>query len=627
MKRKHFDATVYECLAACVSDFRSSWRALVLTDIAFKAIAFVVLTPSLGLLLRLFLAISGRRVLSDQDILAFLIGPVGWIAAIVVGAAWIAIVALEQAALMRIVVEAWAGRIVPARSALSFAARHAWPVLGVTGRMVAFCLLAAAPLLAAVGAVYAALLTRYDINFYLAEKPPEFWIAAGLAAAALAAMVFVLARMLIGWFFALPLLIFEHVSPGEALQASRRRTGGHCRTILIWVAAWLAGVLALSAAATGAVGLLGRTVLPIASGSLTLFIVTVGALLLLMGAVNLLVTLATATTFSVLLVNLYRKVGGPPDAPQTFSETPTAAAAGLAVSRRAFVAGSVAVVLLAAVVGAAAVRSVRLEDHTEIMAHRGASAAAPENTLAAIERAIADGADWVEVDVQESRDGVVLVVHDSDLKKIAKTNLKIWEATAEELRSVDVGSTFSAQFAGERIPTLDEVLQACKGRVRVNIELKYYGHDQKLEQRVAELVERHAIESDIVVMSLKRKGIEKMRSLRPGWKVGLLSAVAVGDLTGLDADFLAVNVGLATPAFIRSAHRAKKQVYVWTVNDPVTMSAMIGRGADSIITDNPALARLVLEQRAGLSPMERLLVELARVFGVEPETTATADDT
>ena len=100
--------------------------------------------------------------------------------------------------------------------------------------------------------------------------------------------------------------------------------------------------------------------------------------------------------------------------------------------------------------------------------------------------------------------------------------------------------------------------------------------------------------------------------------MGLLTAVAAGDLTRADADFLAVNTQLATHDFVRRAHENGKSVHVWTLNDPVTMSTMISRGADNLITDHPALARQVLDERAALSPVERLLIELAFLFGVVP---------
>jgi glycerophosphoryl diester phosphodiesterase len=120
-------------------------------------------------------------------------------------------------------------------------------------------------------------------------------------------------------------------------------------------------------------------------------------------------------------------------------------------------------------------------------------------------------------------------------------------------------------------------------------------------------------------MSLKLDAVEKMKSLRPDWKVGLLMSVAAGDLENIDVEFLAINASFADRRFIRSAHALDREVYVWTVNDAPTMSTMIGRGVESLITDKPALARKVLEQRSKLSPPERLLLELSGMLGVASE--------
>jgi glycerophosphoryl diester phosphodiesterase len=238
--------------------------------------------------------------------------------------------------------------------------------------------------------------------------------------------------------------------------------------------------------------------------------------------------------------------------------------------------------------------------------------------MASILQAIDDKADWVEIDVQESQDGVVVVAHDSDLKKVAGVGVKIWEATAEELQAIDIGSYFGPEFKDQRVPTLADVLEACRGRVGVNIELKYYGHNQNLEQKVVDLVEQHQMAGQIVIMSLEAAGVQKVKQLRPQWTVGLLTAVVAGDLTRTDVDFLAVNTNLATASFVRSAHAKQKKVHVWTVNDVITMSMMISRGADNLITDHPGLARQVLRERAAMSPAERLLTELAFLFGVAP---------
>ena len=171
----------------------------------------------------------------------------------------------------------------------------------------------------------------------------------------------------------------------------------------------------------------------------------------------------------------------------------------------------------------------------------GSSAAAPENTMAAVRQALVDRADWVEIDVQETADGHVVLFHDSDFMKLAGVDLKIWDATLADLKDIDVGSWFGPDFKDERVPTLDEVLKECKGKAGVNIELKYYGHDEQLEQRVAEIVEANGMQDHVVFMSLKQDAVKKMKSLRPQWKVGLLMSVSAGDLKNIHADFLAVN--------------------------------------------------------------------------------------
>lgn len=169
---------------------------------------------------------------------------------------------------------------------------------------------------------------------------------------------------------------------------------------------------------------------------------------------------------------------------------------------------------------------------------------------------------------------------------------------------------------------MSEVLELCRDRAGVLIELKYYGHNEKLEERVAEIVENAAMADQVMLMSLDYAGIQRMRALRPGWKVGLLTSVAAGKLGKLDLDFYAVNARFGSRSFVGRAQGDDRQVMVWTVNDGVTMSRMMSRGVDGIITDEPGLGREVLAERAALNAGERLLIELAGLFGHEPELSA-----
>jgi glycerophosphoryl diester phosphodiesterase len=261
------------------------------------------------------------------------------------------------------------------------------------------------------------------------------------------------------------------------------------------------------------------------------------------------------------------------------------------------------------------IEGLTVDDRTQIIAHRGASAAAPENTLAAIEQALNQGTDWVEIDVQESADGEIVVIHDRDLKKIGGVDLEVYSTNLQRLQAVDIGSWFAPQYGDQRIPTLTQVLLACRGRAKVLVELKYYGHEQQLERRVVEVIENTGMAQDIVVMSLHYAGIQRMRALRPSWQLGLLSSVSAGDLGGLDLDFYAINAGFVDRHLVRKAHSKGRKVLVWTVNDAIAMSLMMSRGVDGIITDEPGLARSVKAQRAELGSGERLLLELATWFG------------
>ncbi len=603
-----------------ITNLRACWIRLAVCDILFKAITLLLLTPVVSLLFRLFLFASGRTVLADTDIIRFLLHPLGMVAFVVVGGAVLCVFALEQAVLMTICLAADRQQLVPPGTVLRFVAAKAPGLLQLTSRVVAKLGIRAVPFLAVGGAVFWLLLTDHDINFYLTHKPPAFWIACSLIGSVLFLMAALLLKQITGWAFAAQLLLYEGFSPVDAMHESQKRTLGH-RVGITKAFLVLAGINA-------AIGLLlsvlvlqfGQSTVSMASGRLWTLALSVGVVMLLAAVANAVTSVLRNTTCASLLSMLYVRLAaeGEANLPQVVDIVHDGLLQRLTL-RRAVIVSAIGVVI-AGVIGAAAIHSFDLEDKVQITAHRGGAGVAPENTLAAFHQAIEDGTDWIEIDVQESKDGVVMVAHDSDLAKVARNPVKIWEATAEELRAIDIGIYFGEQFKGERMPTLEEVLQMCKGRVRVNIELKYYGHTQKLENRVIELVERFRMESEIVVMSLESKGIAKVKSLRPDWTVGLLTAVAAGDLTRAKADFLAVNSKLATRGFVQTAHRRNKTVSAWTVNDAYAMSAMISRGVDNLITDYPALARQVLEERQQMSPLERLMVEMAFYLGSKPKT-------
>ncbi|MEM8666714.1 MAG: glycerophosphodiester phosphodiesterase [Planctomycetota bacterium] len=605
-------------LQTASSDFRDCWRRLVLTDFVYNLIGIAILTPLLGVLFRLLISFSGDTVLSDTDILFFFLRPMGLVTILLSGAVWLAIVALGQASLLSILCANAEGKKLGLIGALRFSSIHAVAVVRLTARLVVYTLVVVAPFLIVAGLIYFVLLTEFDINYYLTEKPPEFLMSVAIGGVLSVALIALLLWLSSSWLFALPIVLFEKASPKEALHSSVALARGRRRSVAAWIVSWIIATFVLTSVASGLVALVGRVLVPDPDGSLRLMVFSIGVTMLLLFIVNQIVSLFSITSFATIHFGLYRSMSDRSeesflhiDVKELERENGRAL-----LNRRRALAGLVVGLVVATLVGATASHTIQLDDNVQIMAHRGSSKAAPENTMAAIRQAIVDDADWVEIDVQENADGEVVVFHDSDFMKLAGNPLKIWDATNDDLEQIDIGSWFSPQFADERVPTLADVLKECRGKINVNIELKYYGHDQQLEKRVAEIVESNGMASHIILMSLKREAVTKMKKIRPEWKVGLLMSVAIGDLKQLDADFLAVNASFATRGMIQHAHSLEKDVFVWTVNDAPTMSVMISRGVDGLITDKPALTRSVLEQRAQMSGPQRLLLEFAVWLGV-----------
>lgn len=603
---------------------RQTWVPMLALHVVFATAGIVIFAPLLGLVLQLLLRLSGEPALADQDIARFLLSPAGLVAFVVFAALLIGITAFEQSGMMRIAL----GRSRPGTlrtvDALSFTVSRAHSVYLFAAHLVGRLLIIVLPFLA-IGAVIAWwLISDYDINYYLAQRPNEFILATFLIGLLLASMTVVVVRKLVAWSLALPLVLFHGVAARRSFAESARLTAGARPPILGSFCLWAGSSFLIGSVVLAIVWLIADQLMRVVPADLSLLLVVLGLISGLLAVANLLATTITSGHFAALLTLIYEarasKAGAHPDVNHDRSHakimlTPARLAVALLLA-------AAAAILSAAFL----LNDIRTEDDVVVIAHRGAAGRAPENTMASVRAAIEDRADWVEIDVQETRDGEVVVVHDSDFMKLAGDATKIWNATLEELSDIDIGSWFGPEFAAERVPTLREVLAAARGKAHVVIELKYYGHDEQLESRVAEVVEAEGMTESVAIMSLKYEAVRKMKRLRPGWTVGLLSATAIGDLSRTDADFLAVSTNMASAGFVRRAHDAGKQVFAWTVNDPVTMSQVISNGVDGIITDEPAMAREVLAERAGMSTTERLLLNAATLFGREFKTRKYRDD-
>lgn len=238
-----------------------------------------------------------------------------------------------------------------------------------------------------------------------------------------------------------------------------------------------------------------------------------------------------------------------------------------------------------------------------IIAHRGASAAAPENTLAAFRRALAISVDAVELDVHLSSDGEPVVIHDPSLGRTTEGSGLVKDLTVAALRRLDAGRWFGEQFAGERIPTLAEALEILR-TMRVIIEIKngpiYYPH---IAGCVATVI-RAAGHRSITVSSFDHHALLQIRAASPEIETAALFSARPVDAVRLardaQAQCLHPHWAFATPDLIDAAHAAGLRVEVWTVDDPADMAEMARRKVDGIMTNAPDRLREVLAAFASL---------------------------
>lgn len=237
-----------------------------------------------------------------------------------------------------------------------------------------------------------------------------------------------------------------------------------------------------------------------------------------------------------------------------------------------------------------------------IIAHRGASAYAPENTMAAFNKAYELKADGIEFDVKCSKDGEVIIIHDQTLNRTTNGSGRVVETILDDLRKLDAGSSFSSEFAGEKIPLLREVLEVYGGTYLLNIELtNYESIGDGLAKKVCQLLKDLNIERNIIFSSFHPYNLLVTRRLLPMIPTALLTLPGKkGRLTRsnlfrwLSPRYIHPYYHDADAKYIELQHRYSRKVNVWTVNEEVDIKNFIENNVDGIITDDPLLAKTIL---------------------------------
>ena len=598
------------------------WQAnvlrLLIVHYAFVFFRAIAITPIVAALGNILISLSGNAVLADYEIAAFFTSPLGLLGAFIFAIIATSLNLLELVTLL-VALDRSERPWTASRNAL-FVTIAMLPRLAVFAyKLVKRLALASVPGLFIILITLAYFLRTYDINYYLQEKPPEFWLAALLILIGAITMGGLLLVAILTWGLSLPLVVLRN-HPVTSVFARARFLSHELRSVFAGAAIlWLFLYVIIHASFLLFLETLGSYAISFANGKPVTLEFLLGSLIALLVLGNTLITAALTGSLAILLkAALYIADGEghhfheiPEDKP--FKTKWSDQLTPVRLASMTFL-----LTLASVVTGTYWVSSDLPQKEVAVIAHRGASALAPENTFPAIHRAIEDGADWIEVDIQQTADGSLVLLHDSDFMRLSQNPAHIWNTTLEELQGIDVGSWFHSEFSGESVATLRDVLNVVKNKAKLLIELKFYPDSlrENIEEEVYRIVSEVGMEQQVAVMSLDRDALRKIHKIAPDWKIGLLTATSIGNFSELKGDFVAVSTTSASLSFVRRLQETGKQVFVWTVNKPSTMLRYVTMGVDGIITDDLALARKTLEEYKQMNQFERLLLHTSVLYNL-----------
>ncbi|MGO4693509.1 glycerophosphoryl diester phosphodiesterase membrane domain-containing protein [Paenibacillus sp. 2TAB26] len=230
-----------------------------------------------------------------------------------------------------------------------------------------------------------------------------------------------------------------------------------------------------------------------------------------------------------------------------------------------------------------------------LSAHRGDTLVAPENSLEAIRSSVSQSIDAVEIDVQMTKDGVVVLNHDYNLQRMAGVPKRVSELDYDEIARLNIAKAGGEPDEIVRIPMLSEVLGEVLGKSKLIIDLKPYGSGEQLAEHVVALIEQFDMVQDCYIQSFDRSTLQHIRSLNPEIKIGQILYFALGDLSLLDVDFYTIEQIMLTEQLVERAHKKGREVWVWTVNSERNLKEVLKFEIDGIITDYPARAHNMVE--------------------------------
>ncbi|MCR8913935.1 glycerophosphodiester phosphodiesterase [Marinobacter panjinensis] len=577
-------------------------RGLLTFYLFFTGLTLAALTPLFSGALAALRPITGQAAISTGGLVQFIISPGGilWLAA--TATIGTLLVILQQAGMTWIAASGRHREYRIAVSALWALARHFRKLSALALLQVAGHLLVALPFLITVILAYQILLSPHDIYYLRLERPPVVWWFMGISAAAALGIAVCNGWLYLRWILSVPLVLLDGHGARAALRLSNHYVHGQRLPATGALLAGLAGLVLFPILVTLVFEGVGSHLLSRLPERMDLLMPVTLTFVALYILFTITLAFAAIAAYSMLIYSVYRQATG---------HHQRVSAKGLP-KRAGPVAWAAEVLVILLAFGQAwfVLQSFEQQDDVSITAHRGSALKAPENTLSAIEQAIEDGADYIEIDVRLTADGVPVLWHDTDMRRVFGLAGKISDITLEDARNRDAGSWFDPAFSQERIATLEEAINATRGRANLYVDIKPDRDTPELTREAVTLLQRMNAVDGTVIAAAEWYVLAEVRQLEPELKTTLLAQFIVGPLWDRNFDNLGLRRNRTTPAAVAQTHRSGNELHVWTVNSPNAMSRFIDMGVDNIITDRPEVLAGLLEHRRGLTDAEVLVTKL-----------------
>lgn len=594
------------------------WKPLAIWTLLVWLVLTTIIVPATTTMIHWGFIRGDRLIISNEEILRWLMTPSGLLFFLLLGGLGIVASVVRFAGIFQILSCHMKEQPITTRQLAMEMLPKLPKLFRLSIYMIVIALASVVLLASGTGVIYYLFLAGRDINYYLTATPPEWYLALTLAAIWLFAVGGFILYLAARFSLALPAFLDCNITIRRALKNSWEIAGKRSVKILkmigftavIWFFLLLLvdGFLLASTAY-----LIDKTPSLLSTpGTLTSI---AGAYVVMSQVLNSIIGFLGFSFLSILITKFYYEDSDlqrmAPTAPG-FSQLKSSL---IEKFNKHFSAAKVLSVVMIFVLSGIGFGTYMIYEFPEnddviILAHRTGPVPAPENTLAALELAIEQGADVAEIDVMRTADGTVIVFHDRDLMRMARDPRRVENVTYSEIESI--AQIPEAGFPEEerQIVTLEEMLLRGKDRIEFMIELKYYGFDPHLAQDVLNVVDQTGMMEQVSIASLQLSPVLNLADFEPKLKLGYISAISIGNPGRLPVHYVALQHQQINGSLIKAARSRDIDVYAWTVNSPDQIAKMINLGVSGIITDRPLVAREIINEMRDLTLADRLLLNI-----------------